>query len=81
MLEAAVVASLVWDVVALVLVAVVGLMAVVATVGGPVYVAYTAYQTAATNDLANPAALGFAAGFFALLIVLFIGMLILTYAA
>lgn len=81
MLTGAVVASLFWDAVAVVLLGVTGLAAVAVAVGGPVYVGYTAYQTSATNDLSNPAALGFAAGFFAFLILLFVGLLVITYAA
>jgi len=45
----------------------IGIVVVAVLIGVPAYLGYTAYQMAAQKDLFNPAALGFAAGFFALL--------------
>lgn len=80
MLLEAVVLGLVWDVLAVGLVVVVGLLGAAVAVGVPAYVGYTAYETASTNDLSNPAALGFTAGFLVLLIGGFIAMLVFVYA-
>jgi hypothetical protein len=58
----------------------VGLLVAGILIGVPAYLGYMAYQTAAQKDLFNPAALGFAAGFFALLMIAVIIGLAVVFA-
>jgi hypothetical protein len=56
-----------------------GVIAISVVVGVPSYIGYLAYDTVRDKDMYNPAALGFAAGFFSLLVLVVIILLVLVY--
>lgn len=58
---------------------VVGIVFVAIIVSVPAYIGYLAYDTVRDKDVYNPAALGFAAGFFSLLVLVVIILLVLVY--
>jgi tetrahydromethanopterin S-methyltransferase subunit F len=48
-------------------------------IGVPAYIGYIAYDTVRDKEVYNPAALGFAAGFFSLVVIVVIILLVLVY--
>lgn len=58
---------------------IVGIVVVGVVVSVPPYIGYLAYDTVRDKEIYNPAALGFAAGFFSLIILGVIILLVLVY--